>query len=54
MKAYSFIVIFVCHTCRYTLVDIMPEVKRNILNFGDANYMHLTATAYHPSLNYYI
>ena len=34
MKAYSLIVIFICCVCRYTSVDIMPELKRNILNFG--------------------
>ena len=34
MKACSPIIIFVCCTCRYTSVDIMPELKRNILNFG--------------------
>ena len=31
MKA-SLIIIFVCCVCRYTSVDIMPELKRNILN----------------------
>ena len=34
MKAYSLIVIFICYICKYTSVDIMPELKRNILNFG--------------------
>ena len=34
MKAYLHITIFVCYTCRYTLVEIMPELQRNILNFG--------------------
>ena len=34
MKAYSLTVIFVCCICRYTSVDIMVELKRNILNFG--------------------
>ena len=35
MKAYSLISYFhlLC-ICRYTSVDIMPELKRNILNFG--------------------
>ena len=33
MKAYSFITLF-CHACIYTTVDIMPELKRNILNSG--------------------
>ena len=33
---YSLIIIFisVCCICKYTSVDIVPEVKRNILNFG--------------------
>ena len=35
MKVYSIIIIFIfigC-ICKYTLVKIMPELKRNILNF---------------------
>ena len=34
MKAYSLIVIFICCIYEYTSIDIMPELKRNILNFG--------------------
>ena len=34
MKAYLLITIFICCICKYTLVDIMPQLKRNILNFG--------------------
>ena len=34
MKAYSLIIIFICCICKYTSVDIMPELKRYILNFG--------------------
>ena len=35
MKACSFIVIiFTCCICRYTSVEIMPELKKNNLNFG--------------------
>ena len=36
MKAYSFIVTFTftCWNCEYTSVEVMPELKRNILNFG--------------------
>ena len=36
MKAYSLLVIFifVCCICKYNLVEIMPELKRNVLNFG--------------------
>ena len=34
MKAYSLIVIFICCICEYTSVAIMPELKRNSLNFG--------------------
>ena len=34
MKVYSLIVIFICCICEYTSVDIMPELKRNMLNFG--------------------
>ena len=33
MKAYSLIIIFICCICKYTSVDIMPELKNNILNF---------------------
>ena len=35
MKAYSLIAtFFMCCICKYTLVEIMPELKRNILNYG--------------------
>ena len=36
MKAYSLLVfiIFTCCICRYTSVEIKPELKKNILNFG--------------------
>ena len=35
MKAYSLIIIFfACCICRYTSVEIMSELKENILNFG--------------------
>ena len=36
MKAYSLIVhfVFACCICRYTSIEIMPELKKNILNFG--------------------
>ena len=34
MKAYSHIIIFICCICKYMSVDIMPELKRYILNFG--------------------
>ena len=36
MKAYLLIVIFifVCWFCKYSLVEIMPDLKKNILNFG--------------------
>ena len=36
MKAYSHIVIliFTCYICKYTSVEIMPELKKIILNFG--------------------
>ena len=33
MKAYSLIILF-NYACIYTTVDIVPELKRNILNFG--------------------
>ena len=36
MKAYSLIVIFIFMSCicKYTLVEIMPELKKKYLNFG--------------------
>ena len=35
MKAYSPIVItFACCICRFTSVEIMPQLNKNILNFG--------------------
>ena len=33
MQAYSLIILFCC-ACMYTTVDIMPGLKRNILNLG--------------------
>ena len=35
MKAYSLIIIFLCCICKYPSVDIMSEIKRNILKFGN-------------------
>ena len=34
MKAYFLIIIFICCICKYTSVDIMPELKRKVLNCG--------------------
>ena len=36
MKTYSLLVIFIfmCCFCKYTLAEIMPDLKKNILNFG--------------------
>ena len=34
MKAYSLVFIIICCICEYTSVDIMPELKINILNYG--------------------
>ena len=34
MKAYSQIIIFICCICKCTSVNITPELKRIILNFG--------------------
>ena len=36
MKFYllTVISIFMCSICKYTVVEIMPELKRNILNAG--------------------
>ena len=35
MKAYSLIIIIIiCYICRYTYVEMKPELKQNILNFG--------------------
>ena len=34
MKAYLLIIIFTCCICKHASVYIMPELKRNILNFG--------------------
>ena len=34
MKAYSIMLIIICYICRYTSVEIKPELKKNILNFG--------------------
>ena len=34
MKAYSLIIIIICHRYRYASVEIKPELKKNILKFG--------------------
>ena len=35
MKAHSpIVIIFMCCICRHAFVEIMSELKRNILNFG--------------------
>ena len=34
MKAYSPVVVLSCCVCKYPSVDIIPELKRYILNFG--------------------
>ena len=36
MKAYSLIIIFICMCCicNYSSVEIKPELKKSILNFG--------------------
>ena len=36
MKAYSLVIIFIFMLCfcKYTLLEIMPELKKNILQFG--------------------
>ena len=35
MEAYSpTVIIFICCICRYASVEIMPELKKNILSFG--------------------
>ena len=54
MKAYSFIVIFICCICQYTSVDIMPELKKIFLNFGyriDFNYEGMLP---HPFDRFYV
>ena len=28
------VIIFTCYICRYTSVEIMPELKKNIFKFG--------------------
>ena len=42
MKAYSLItIIFACCVCRYTSVELMLELKKNILKFGyGINFKH--------------
>ena len=34
MKAYLLIIFIICCICRYRSVEIEPELKWNILNFG--------------------
>ena len=56
MKAYSLIVIFnfVCCFCKYTLVEIMPELKKNILNFGCRINFKYEGMLAHSSDRFYI
>ena len=34
MKGYSDILIIICYICKYASIEIKPELKKNILNFG--------------------
>ena len=34
MKAYSLILIITYYICKYTSVEIEPEIKKKIFNFG--------------------
>ena len=54
MKAYSLIVIFICCICKYTLVDIMPELKRNILNFGYGINFKFEGMLFHSFDRFYV
>ena len=47
MKAYSLIFITYC-TCQYTSVEMKPELKKNILNFGSGiNFKYEGMLAYY-------
>ena len=54
MKAYSLIVIFICCVCKYTSVDIIPELKRNILNFGYRINFKYEGMPSHPFDRFYV
>ena len=54
MKAYLGIVIFISCICKYTSVDIMPELKRNILNFGYRINFKYEGTLSHSFDRFYV
>ena len=54
MKVYSLIIIFVCCVCEYISVDMMPELKRNILNFGYAINFNYEAMPAHSFDRFYV
>ena len=56
MKAYSLTVIFIfaCCFCKYTSVEIMPELKENILNFGYRIYFKYKGMLPHSFDRFYV
>ena len=54
MKARSLIGIFISCICKYTSVDIMPELKRNILNFGHRIYFKYVQMLSHSFDIFYV
>ena len=54
MKAYSLIVIFVCCICKYTSVNIMPELKRTILNLGHGINFKCEGMLSHSFCQFYV
>ena len=54
MRAYSLFVYIICCIYRYTSIEIKPELKKNILNFGyGINYKYEGMLA-HSSDKFYV
>ena len=56
MKAYSLTIlfIFVCCVFEYTSVDIIPELKRNILHFGYGIHFKYEGMLAHSFHRFYV
>ena len=54
MKVCSLTMIFICCICRYTSVDIMSKLKRNVLNFGYGIHFKYKGILSHSFERFYV
>ena len=54
MKAYSLVIIIICCICRCTSVEIKPDLKKNILNFGYGINFKYEGMLAHPFHRFYV